>query len=129
MKHAKLVCPHCGIEFTPDPANEHHQVYCAQTDACRKASHRVSSERNRAKTQLTDPEKYREQQQEAKKRVRLWRLAHPKYWLRHVKREKRPENIAPIRDILCAEISPIRDILMVLSTVVEHLVDLTVCDT
>lgn len=65
-------CVHCGIRFTPDRRNGHHQRYC-KAIPCKAASKKASQ----AKWLAKNPDYHRGP--EAVARVQAWRQSHPGY--------------------------------------------------
>jgi hypothetical protein len=75
-RESHFTCRHCHQIFVPDYRNRHHQLYCCQNAACRRASKQASQRRwcrkpeNRGYFAGAERVHY----------VQAWRRNHPRYW-------------------------------------------------
>jgi hypothetical protein len=74
MQKKNKSCPFCRVYFVAS-AFIHDQVYCCNSPACQRESHRVASKKYRDKVKNTD-----EFKQQEKARVTKWRSKNPNYW-------------------------------------------------
>jgi hypothetical protein len=80
MQKKNKLCPFCRICFVAS-AFIHNQVYCCNSNACQRKSHRVASKKYRDKVKNTA-----EFKQQEKARVTKWRSENPRYWCRKPKK-------------------------------------------
>ena len=75
-KRRRRKCLNCDELYRPDSRNVRHQRYCSRAQ-CRRVSKAASQRRWNAKAANRDYFRGPEHVE----RVRVWRAAHPGYWL------------------------------------------------